>query len=104
VPGFIAMAVLLVIGLAAGAGDLVHRPPTSLHGADLATQLALGVQAQQGGSRPPAVNCPSTEPVAKGHRFQCTVAGRDGTRQIIDVVEVDSRGSLQWHLAGPTGG
>jgi hypothetical protein len=95
------MAVLLAIGIAAGAGDLSHPAPRTLPGGALASQIALGVQAQRGLKAPPAVDCPSAEPVRAGWSFRCTVA-IGATRQTLDVTEIDSRGTLRWSPAtGP---
>jgi hypothetical protein len=98
-PGAIALVALVGIGVAVGAGDLDHSPPHALHGPDLAQQLALGIQAQQGASRPPDVRCPASEPVRDGWQFVCQLAG-NGTDRPIQVVEIDNRGHLRWHL-GP---
>src|SRR5579875_2331816 len=43
-PGAIALAALLLIGAAVGAGDLSHPSPRTLRGADVAAQISLGVQ------------------------------------------------------------
>ena len=95
----IAKTVLAAIGLALGAGDLDHSSPTVLHGSDMAQQIALGIQVQQGTHAPPQVHCPASEPVRAGYRFVCTTAQAGVNRQI-QVVEIDGRGHLRWQL-GP---
>lgn len=99
-PGFIALAALLGIGLFVGAGDLQHPVPTALVGPDIASQIALGIQAQQNLARAPAVSCPAREPVHEGLRFQCTLAaGSGGGSRTVYVTEVDGRGRVRWSLA-----
>jgi hypothetical protein len=100
IPGLIAMAVLLAIGVALGAGDLDHRSTSGLHGSDVAQQLALAIQAQSGLHTPPDVTCPATEPVRQGFRFSCSITGNGSTR-VVDVEETDGRGHLRWQLSQP---
>jgi hypothetical protein len=95
----IAMIALSAIGLALGAGDLDHSSPTVLHGPDVAQQIALAMQVQQGTHAPPVVHCPASEPVRAGYRFACTT-GPAGVNRQIQVVEIDGRGHLRWQL-GP---
>jgi hypothetical protein len=99
IPAVIATTALVAIGLALGAGDLDHRSPTRLHGPDMAQEIALGIQAQQGTHAPPVVHCPVSEPVRAGYRFACTTGPAGANRQI-QVVEIDGRGHLRWQL-GP---
>ncbi len=66
IPALIAMAVLLAIGLAFGAGDLDHRGPSTLAGSEITQDLAQGIQAKEGTHTPPEVRCPDTEPVRAG--------------------------------------
>lgn len=94
------MAVLLVIGLLMGAGDLQHQAPKSLAGSDVATQISLGIQAQQHDSAPPSVRCPAREPVRAGWRFDCTESARGGDKTV-QVVEIDGRGRLSWTISSP---
>ncbi len=95
-PGFIALVALLGIGLFVGAGDLQHRPAGTISGTDIASQIALGIQAQQNLTSPVQVNCPRQEPVRPGLTFQCTLGGRpQGT---VHVTEVDDRGRVRWSL------
>ncbi len=96
VPGLIATAVLLAIGLALGAGDLDHRSPSTLAGPEVAQNIALGVQAQEG-SQALDVHCPASEPVRVGRQFDCTLTQAGRTRSI-HVVEIDGRGHLRWTL------
>jgi Domain of unknown function (DUF4333) len=96
-PGVIALAVLVAIGLFVGAGDLNHRAPRTLDGADVASQIALALQVQQGSAGPPKVDCTGPQPVRAGWTFTCTVAGRHGP-ETVRVVEVDGRGSLRWAI------
>jgi len=93
-PGTIALIALLGLGLFVGAGDLQHRAPTVLHGPDLAGQIALAVQAQQGSRSTPTVTCPPTEPVRQGLTFQCRLAGHPDRTLV--VTEVDGRGRISW--------
>ena len=97
IPAVIAMVVLAAIGLALGAGDLDHARPSVLHGSDVAQQIALGIQAQQGTRHPPEVHCPASEPVQVGYRFLCT-SPQAGVNRSIEVVEIDGRGHLRWQL------
>jgi hypothetical protein len=97
VPGLVAMAVLLAIGLALGAGDLVHSTPSALAGPDVAQQIAVGMQAQEGTHTPPIVHCPAAEPVRNGWRFVCT-RSQGGRLVPVQVTEIDGRGHLRWHL------
>lgn len=99
-PGFIALLALLIIGLSVGAGDLSHPAPKSLAGSDVASQISLGIQAEQNTHSPPGVTCPASEPVRQGLHFTCTLAASGHTpARAISVTEVDSRGRLSWTLA-----
>lgn len=91
------MVVLLAIGLVLGAGDLQHRSPTTLHGSDVAQEIAFGIQAQEGAAAPPVVHCPGAEPVRAGWRFGCTVV-EAGAGRAVQVTEIDGRGHLRWSL------
>jgi Domain of unknown function (DUF4333) len=99
IPGLIAMAFLLIIAVAVGAGDLDHSAPRNLEGPDIASQIALGIESQQGTANAPDVHCPKNEPVRSGWQFECsmTLAGRSVP---VEVVELDEHGQLSWHL-GP---
>jgi Domain of unknown function (DUF4333) len=97
IPGLIALAVLLLIAVAVGAGDLDHSAPHVLQGPDVASQIALGIQAQEETASAPNVHCPKTEPVRSGLQFQCAV-WRNGKRVPVEVVELDQHGQLSWHL------
>lgn len=94
-PGFIALAVLLAIGAAVGAGDLVHSTPKRLTGADIDSQIALAIQLQLGSRTPPRLSCPASEPVRTGLTFTCT-ATAGGHTETLRVVEIDGRGDLRW--------
>jgi Domain of unknown function (DUF4333) len=96
------MAALLGIGLALGAGDLDHRTTSGLHGADVAQQLALAIQAENESHTPPDVTCPATEPVRSGLQFSCTIQA-SGSSQVIHVEETDGRGHLSWQIGQPGG-
>ncbi len=98
-PGFMALVALLGIGLFVGAGDLQHRPATTISGSDIASQIALGIQAQQDLGSAVQVNCPRQEPVRQGLTFQCTLAGHP--QRTVHVTEVDDRGRVRWSLSGP---
>jgi hypothetical protein len=91
------MVVLFAIGLVLGAGDLQHRSPTTLHGSDVAQEIAFGIQAQEGATAPPVVHCPGAEPVRAGWRFGCTVV-EAGAGRAVQVTEIDGRGHLRWSL------
>jgi Domain of unknown function (DUF4333) len=99
IPGLIAMAFLLIIAVAVGAGDLDHGAPHILQGPDIASQIALGIQTQQGTASAPVVHCPKTEPVRSGWQFECSVS-QAGRSVPVEVVELDQHGQLSWHL-GP---
>jgi Domain of unknown function (DUF4333) len=103
VPGLIALAALLLIGVVFGAGaDLTHPGPKSLSGRDVADQIALGVQADKGWSQPPQVHCPASEPAKPGVAFRCTMVGpHTGGTVSVEVTEIDSRGHLRWSLSPP---
>jgi hypothetical protein len=96
-PALIAMAVLLIIGGAVGAGDLAHRAPARLQGPTVAAQIAVGIEQQKRSQTPPLVSCPPTIPVRMGYRFVCTVAGPT-SRLPVRVQEIDNRGGLTWQL------
>jgi hypothetical protein len=90
---------LTAIGVAFGAGDLNHRRPAVIHGNDVAQEIALGIQAQEGTHGPPDVRCPATEPVRNAWQFTCV--RQDGGRPVpIRVVEIDNRGRLRWSRGG----
>lgn len=97
-PGAIALVALLVIGGAVGAGDLSHPAPRTLNGPDVASQIALGVQSEQNDQAPPRVDCPPTEPVRAGLRFDCVLVPASGGPVTVAVTEVDGRGRLHWSL------
>lgn len=99
-PGAIALAALLAIGGAVGAGDLSHPAPRSLAGSDVASEIALGIQTAERLSQPPSVSCPPTEEVGNGLRFTCTeAAGGSRPARTIAVTEIDGRGHLRWSVA-----
>jgi hypothetical protein len=93
------MAVLVAIGVAVGAGDLAHPAPRTLAGADVASEIALGIESAQGLHQPSLVSCPATEPVRLGQRFTCRETGSPAP---IAVIEIDNRGHLRWSF-GPAG-
>lgn len=99
-PGAIALVALLVIGLLWGAGDLEHPAAKELDGPDTASQIALGIQAQQNLERAPVVSCPPREPVRAGLVFDCTLVG--SPPRAIHVTEIDSRGEVRWSLGAAT--
>jgi hypothetical protein len=94
-PAVIAMAVLLAIAVGVGAGDLDHAPPKTLAGSDVASEISIAMQVQQGAASPPPVYCPGREPVRSAFSFDCTVGTGSG-RHTVRVVEVDGRGHLRW--------
>lgn len=98
-PGFIALVALLAIGLFVGAGDLQHRPASTISGTDIASQIALGIQAQENLASAVQVSCPRQEPVRQGLTFQCTLGGRPP--RTVQVTEVDNRGRVRWALVAP---
>jgi hypothetical protein len=97
IPALIAMAVLLAIGAAIGAGDLTHPAPAKLQGSTVASQIAVGIEQQGRTEAPPEVTCPPTIPVRTGWQFVCTITG-PRSRQPVTVREIDNRGGLSWHL------
>ena len=103
IPGLIALAALLAIGIVFGAGaDLTHPGPDRLSGRDVSAQLALGIQSQQGISTAPLVSCPSSEPVKAGVAFECRVTGLPSRpAQKVEVTEIDGSGHLRWKLSSP---
>jgi Domain of unknown function (DUF4333) len=100
-PAVIAMTVLLGIAAAVGAGDLDHSPPKTLAGSDVASEIAIGMQVQNGSTTPPAVHCPDHEPVRAGLTFRCTL-GPGPKRGTVKVVEIDGRGHLRWQVTSAT--
>ena len=97
-PGAIALTALLAIGVFfVGAGDLQHPAAKELSGPDIASQIALAIQAQQNSATAPTVTCPSREPVRDGLRFECTLHGR--TTRTLYVTEADGRGRISWSLS-----
>lgn len=103
VPGIIALAVLLAIGIVFGAGaDLTHPAPHTLTGRDVASQLALGIQSEKGLTQAPHLSCPATEPVQAGFIFECTATGLPSTASVrVEITEIDNRGHLRWRLSSP---
>ncbi len=97
-PGAIALAALLLIGGAMGAGDLAHPAPKHLRGSDVASQIALGVQEQRNSTTLPKVTCPATEPVRTGYHFDCQLDG-GGAPLTVTVTEFNGRGGLHWSLS-----
>jgi len=91
------MAVLLLIAVAVGAGDLDHSAPHVLEGPDIAAQISLGIQSQEGAATAPAVHCPKSEPVRTGWKFECS-AQQAGKSVPVQVVELDQHGQLSWRL------
>ena len=100
IPGLIALAALLGIGIVFGAGaDLTHPGPHRLTGSDVSAQIALSIQSEQGISRPPSLSCPASEPVRTGFTFECTVSGLPSHQtQRVEVTEIDGSGHLHWAL------
>ena len=98
-PGVIALAALLAIATAFGGGDLYHQPPSSLAGPDVASQIALAIQAEKNIVSAPSVTCPANEPVRAGLVFYCveTPSG-NGPPVTVTVRETDQRGNLSWTL------
>jgi hypothetical protein len=97
IPGLIALAVLLGIGLALGAGDLDHGGATTLAGPEMAQELAQAIQARDGTPSPPTVHCPHTEPARAGLQFDCTIIGA-GPARTLHVTEINNRGALSWRF------
>ena len=97
IPGLIAMAVLLAIGLAFGAGDLDHGTLNTLPGTEVSQDIAQAIQAQDGTHVPPQVHCPASEPVRAGLQFTCTVT-QGQTSRTVRVVETNGRGELSLSL------
>jgi hypothetical protein len=97
IPGLIALAVLLAIGLAFGAGDLDHGGPTTLAGPEIAQNLAGAIQASEGTPSPPTVHCPHSEPARAGLHFVCTATAA-GTTRTVRVTEINGRGGLSWRI------
>lgn len=103
VPGIIALAALLAIGIVFGAGaDLTHPAPHSLAGRDVANQVGLGIQSEKGLTRAPLLNCPASEPVRAGLTFECTATRLPSASSArVEVTEIDNRGHLRWRLSSP---
>jgi Domain of unknown function (DUF4333) len=98
IPGLIAIAVLVAIGVAFGAGDLAHRGPNTLAGPELAQTLGQAIQAADGTASPPSVHCPDSEPARAGLQFVCMVTQGRAIRQV-HVTEINGRGGLSWRMA-----
>jgi hypothetical protein len=95
-PGAIALAALLLIGLYVGAGDLQHPGARTLVGPAIADQIALSIQIEQAAARAPAISCPPEEPVRQGLKFTCTLGG--AAHKTLYVTEIDGRGQVRWSL------
>ena len=91
------MAVLALIAIVINFTALTHHDPAKLVGPDVATRLSQAIQAQEGTSTPPQVECPGTEPVRNGYTFTCTLI-RGGHRQVIRVHETSDQGRFTWSL------
>jgi hypothetical protein len=100
VPGFIALAALVIIGLLFGAGDLSHPAYTSINGPDIEQQISEAMQAEQNSANPPDVSCPRREQVKLGLAFDCTARTPSG-QQVVHVTEIDNRGEIRWSLSPP---
>lgn len=100
VPGLIALAALVLIGLILGAGDLSHPADRSINGDDIAQQISQGIQVQEKAASPPEVTCPGREPVHPGLAFECTSRSANGL-QVVYVTEIDDRGEIRWSLTPP---
>jgi hypothetical protein len=96
-PGAIALAALLILGVLFGAGDLQHRSPSTLSGSSVASEIALAIQAQGNTARTPTVTCPEREPVRAGFRFECTLGGHPP--RTLYVTEVNSRAGVRWSFS-----
>jgi hypothetical protein len=96
-PGAIALTVLVIIAVAVGGGDLDHSAPKTLHGPDVASEIALGIQTQEATNNAPTVSCPRSEPVRSGLHFECSVVSA-GKKTPVEVVEIDGRGHLRWQV------
>ncbi len=99
-PGVIALGALLGIGTAFGAGDLVHQAPRVLSGAEVASQVELGLQAELDTVSQPYVTCPASEPVKAGLTFTCLEHPRTGPARPISVTEIDAHGQLRFGRPG----
>ena len=99
-PGLIALAARVTIGLIFGAGDLSHPAYTSINGPDIEQQIAQAMQVEQNIGTAPEVTCPRREPVRAGLTFDCTARTPTG-EQVVHVTEIDSRGEIRWSLSTP---
>lgn len=100
-PGFIALAALLTLGVAFGAGDLEHPAARTLVGPEIASQIALGIQTEENAAAAPAVHCPGSEPVRQGLVFDCTDGSGPSDRTVY-VTEIDGRGDVRWSFSPQT--
>jgi hypothetical protein len=100
-PGIIALAFLVVLGVVLGGGDLQHPASSTVDGPAIAGQIAQAIQAVRNTHDTPVVTCPAREPVRQGLRFQCSANGAGLDHQVVYVVESGDRGEVQWSLTPP---
>jgi hypothetical protein len=100
IPGLIALAALVIIGLILGAGDLSHPAYTSINGPDIEQQISQAMQVEQSAGTAPDITCPRREPVRVGLTFDCTARTAHG-QQVVHVTEIDNRGDIRWSPSPP---
>lgn len=99
VPGLIALLALVGLGAAFNIGGLDHQRPSRLDGAQVASTVAQGLQAQRRLPSPPSITCPPSEPVRAGLRFSCRWQEPRGTRTV-QVTELGDRGQFRFTVSG----
>jgi hypothetical protein len=102
--GLVALGVVAVIGVLINFLLLQHRSPGVLDGQVVAQGISQALQYDADGHSPvpPAVRCPTSEPLRTGLRFDCTLGG--SRPRTIVVTESNAIGSYTFRLAGPAGG
>jgi hypothetical protein len=65
--------------------------------------LSQAIQAQEGTTTPPHVQCPASEPVRDAYTFTCVLI-RGGQKRSVLVTETSDQGRFTWKLvpAPPT--
>ena len=95
-PGVIALVALVGLALLINYAGLSTTPPHTLSGADAATLVSQGLQAQQGTAEPPQVTCPKSEPIRRGLTFVCLWHRAGGATVPISVTETNGAGRLSF--------
>ncbi|MGH9077627.1 MAG: hypothetical protein ACRDY0_09295 [Acidimicrobiales bacterium] len=99
--GLVALAVLVLAGLAVNFGLLEHRSPGILDGQVVAERISEAMLFNEGtaGGGRPDLRCPAHEPLRGGLGFDCTlVRPRPG---VVRVTEEGDQGRFSFRVLAP---